>query len=88
MVTAPENSVPAVAPKPPSPPQTARARARRAASGYRDRTSVMAEGAARAAPAPWTNRVARSVPKPGAKAAAAEAAPKTATPATSSRRRP
>ncbi len=45
-------------------------------------------GAMSAAPRPWARRAAMSIPGPVATAQNAEAATKTATPATNSRRRP
>jgi hypothetical protein len=87
-VTTPESKIPAVAPSTDRPPQVASARACRSGSGMTIRSTAMAAGATRAAPAPSAKRAATRTVKSGASAAAAEAAPNAASPTASILRPP
>ena len=84
----PDNRLPAVAPSTERPPQVAIDRLYVAGEAAAARSTAMAAGATRAAPAPWAKRAASSASTPGANGAAAEAAPRTTSPAARAGRPP
>ena len=86
-VTAPPTSGPLATARPPIPPQMPITVPRRA-GGKADVRMVRLTGMTTAAPIPWTARAAISIPADGARAQAADAAVKVASPTAKSRRRP
>ncbi len=86
-VTAPPSTGPAATPRPVTPPHTPMAMPRFSA-GNASLIKVRVSGRSTAAPAPCTTRAVMSCPGPPARAAAAEARVKTASPTTYMRRRP
>ncbi|MDQ1021661.1 hypothetical protein QFZ43_008210 [Streptomyces afghaniensis] len=84
----PESRLPAVAPSTESPPQVAIALPYAAEEGKAARSTAMAAGAIRAAPAPCAKRAASRVPMPGASGATARAAANRTRPAVRARRPP